>query len=53
MYKLGLEKAERETKDQIASICWIIEKAGELQENIYHCFIAYSKAADCLNHNKL
>ena len=53
MYKLGLEKVQRETKDQIANICWIIEKAKELQKNINLCFIDYSKAFDCLNHNKL
>ena len=53
MYKLGLEKVQRETKDQTANICWIIEKAKELQKNINLCFIDYSKAFDCLNHNKL
>ena len=37
----------RGTIDQIANICWIIEKARELQENIYFCFIDYTKAFDC------
>ena len=49
MYKLDLEKAE----DQIANICWIIEKVGEFQKNVYFCFIDYSKAFDCVDHNKL
>ena len=35
------------TRDQIANICWIIEKAGEFQKNIYFCFIDYTKALDC------
>ena len=43
----------RGTRDQIANICWIIEKAGEFQENIYFCFIDYAKAFDCVDHNKL
>ena len=43
----------RETKDQVANIHWIIEKARELQENIYICFIDYAKAFDCVDHNKL
>ena len=37
----------RGTRDQIANICWIIEKAGEFQKNIYFCFIDYAKAFDC------
>ena len=41
------------TRDQIASICWIIEKAREFQENIYFCFIDYAKSFDCVDHNKL
>ena len=41
------------TKDQIANICWIIEKAREFQKNIYFCFIDYTKAFDCVDHNKL
>ena len=44
---------DRGTRDQIAKICWIIEKAGELQDNIYFCFTDYAKAFDCVDHNKL
>ena len=43
----------RGTRDQIANLCWIIEKARELQKNIYFWFIDYAKAFDCVNHNKL
>ena len=43
----------RGTRDQIASICWIIKKAREFQKNIYFCFIDYTKAFDCVDHNKL
>ena len=43
----------RGTRDQIANICCILEKAGELQKNIYFCFIDYAKAFDCVNHNKV
>ena len=43
----------RETRDQIADIRWIIKKAREFQKNIYCCFIDYSKAFDCMDHNKL
>ena len=43
----------REIRDQIANICWIIEKTIELQKNIYFCFIDYAKAFDCVDHNKL
>ena len=43
----------RETRDQIANIRWIIEKAREFQKNIYFCFIDYAKALDCVDHNKL
>ena len=43
----------RGTTDQIANICWIIEKASEFQKNIYFCFIDYAKASDCVDHNKL
>ena len=43
----------RVTRDQIANICWITEKAREFQKNIYFCFIDYSKASDCVDHNKL
>ena len=42
----------RWTKDQIANICWVIEKAREFQKNIYICFIHYAKAFDCVYHNK-
>ena len=41
------------TRDQIADICWIIEKAREYQKNIYFCFIDYAKAFDCVDHSKL
>ena len=51
IFKLVLEKAEE--PDQIANICWIIEKAREFQKNIYFCFIDYAKASDCVAHNKL
>ena len=43
----------RGTRDQIANIHWIIEKAQEFQKNIYVCFIDYTKAFDCWNHQKL
>ena len=43
----------RGTRDQIANICWIIEKAREFQKNIYFCFIDYAKAFDCVHYNKL
>ena len=43
----------RGTRDQIANIRWIIEKAGEFQKNTYFCFIDYAKAFNCLDHNKL
>ena len=43
----------RGTRDQIAKIHWIIEKAREFQKNIYFCFIDYAKAFDCVDHNKL
>ena len=42
----------RGTRDQIANIHWIIEKAREFQKNIYVCFIDYAKAFDCVDHNK-
>ena len=48
----GVKKG-RGTRDQIANICWIIEKAREFQKNIYFCFIDYGKAFDCMDHNKL
>ena len=43
----------RGTRDQIANICWIIEKAREFQKNIYFCCIDYAKAFDSVDHNKL
>ena len=49
--KLVLEV--RGTRDQIANIHWTIKKAREIQKNIYFCFIDYTKAFDCVNHNKL
>ena len=43
----------RGTRDQIANICWIMEKAREFQKNIYFCIVYYAKAFDCVDHNKL
>ena len=43
----------RGTRGQIANICWIIEKAREFQKNICFCFIDYTKAFDCVDHNEL
>ena len=43
----------RGTGDQIANICWIIEKSKIIPENLYFCFIDYAKAFDCINYNKL
>ena len=43
----------RETRDQIANIHWIIEKARKFQKNIYFCFIDYAKSFDCVNHSNL
>ena len=43
----------RGTRNQIANICWVTEKATEFQKNIYFCFIDYAKAFDCVDHNKL
>ena len=43
----------RGTRDQIASIWWVIEKAREFWKNVYFCFIEYPKAFDCADHNKL
>ena len=43
----------RETRDQIANICWIIEKAREFQKNVYFCFTDHAKAFGCVDHNKL
>ena len=43
----------RGTRDQIANICWIMEKAREFQKNIYFCLIDYTTAFDCVDHNNL
>ena len=48
----GFRKS-RGTRDQVANIRWIMEKAREFQKNIYFCFIDYAKAFDCVDHNKL
>ena len=48
----GFRKGRR-TRDQMANICWIIDKARESQRNIYFCFIDYPKAFDCVDHNEL
>ena len=50
--QVGFRKG-RGTRDQIANICWLIEKAKGIQKNIYFCFIDYDKAFDCVDHNKL
>ena len=50
--QVGFRKG-RGTRDQIANICWITEKAREFQKNIYFWFIYYTKASDCVDHNKL
>ena len=47
----GFRKS-RETRDQIANICWVIKNAREFQKNIY-CFTDYAKAFDCVDHNRL
>ena len=46
-------RKERGTRDQIANICWMIEKAREFQKNFYFCFVDYTKAFDYVDHNKL
>ena len=46
-------RKERGSRDQIANIFWIMEKAREFQKNIYFCFIDYAKASDYVNHHKL
>ena len=53
-FQAGFRKGrnQRGTRDQIANIRWIIEKAREFQRNIYFCFIDYMKAFDCVGHNK-
>ena len=58
MFKLDLKKVDkkkkgRQTRDQIANIRWITEKAREFQKNIYFCFIDCTKAFDGMDHNKL
>ena len=50
--QVGFRKI-RGTRDQIANIRWIIEKAREFQKNFYFCFIDYAKVLDCVDHNKL
>ena len=50
--QVGFRKG-RGTRDQIANIRWIMEKAREFQENINFCFIDYAKAFDCVDHNQL
>jgi len=50
--KAGFRKG-RGTRDQIANVCWIMEKAREFQKNIYFCFMDYAKAFDCVDHKKL
>ena len=52
IFKASFRKG-RGTRDQIANICWIIKKGREFQKNMYFCFIYYSKALDCVDHNKL
>ena len=46
-------RKDRETRDQIPNIHWIIEKAREFQKDIYFCFLDYAKGFDCVDHNKL
>ena len=50
--QVGFRKG-RGTRDQIANICWIMEKAKQFQKNIYFCFTDYAKAFDCVDHKKL
>ena len=50
-FQAGFRKGR--TRDQIANILWIIEKAREFQKNTYFCLIDYAKAFDCVDHNKL
>ena len=52
-YVLAGFRKGRGTRDQIANICWIIEKATEFQKNIYFFYIDYTKSFDCVDHNKL
>ena len=53
LYNFYCRLKGRGTRDQIANICWIMGKAREFQKNIYFCFPDYSKAFDCVDHNKL
>ena len=53
IYPLKSLRKGRRTRDQIANISWITEKAREFQKNIYFSFIDYAKAFDCVDHNKL
>ena len=53
MNTILVARKNRGTRDQIATICWIMEKAREFQKNIYFCLIAYAKAFDYVDHNKL
>ena len=53
MFKLDFKKAEEPEIKLPTFKCWIIEKAREFQKNIYFCFVDYSKAFDCVDHNKL
>ena len=50
--QIGFRKGRR-IRDQIANVLWIIKKAREFQKNIYFCIIDYTKAYDCVDHNKL
>ena len=50
--QVGFRK-DRGTRDQIANICWITEKARDFQKKIYICFIDYAKTFDCVDYNKL
>ena len=50
--QVGFRKV-RGTRDQIANICWVIKKARAFQKNIYFCFIDYTKAFECVDHNRL
>ena len=53
MFTQAVFRKDRGTRDQIANICWIIEKAREFQKNIYFCSIDYAKAFNSVDHNKL
>ena len=53
MFQLDLQKAEEPWQDEIANICWIIEKARGFQKNTYFCVNDYTKAFDRVDHNKL